>query len=67
MQIVWSSREVMYSTKYPTISANDSPKEICVVPADKNGLPVMKPYIRPITLITSITNVKMAKILKYKQ
>ena len=48
MQIVWSSRTVIYSTKYPTISANDNPKEIWEFPADKNGLPVMKPNISPI-------------------
>jgi len=38
-----------------------------VFPADKIDLPVMKPNIIPIKLKTSITNVNMAKILKYKQ
>jgi hypothetical protein len=57
----------MYSTKYPTIRANASPNETWVFPTDINDLPVMNPYTRPIKLSASITNVKIAKILKYKQ
>jgi len=67
MQIVWSSRAVIYSTKYTVISANDNPDDIIVLPVGKNGFPVRNPYTTPKILSTSITNVKIANSLKYKQ
>lgn len=66
MHIVFNNRLVMYETKYPKAILNVIPREL-LFPYVMNDLPVNMCNKNPINVITSITNEKMAKILKYKQ
>lgn len=66
MHIVFNNRLVMYETKYPKAIVKVTPREL-LFPYVMNDLPVNMCNKNPINVITSITNEKMAKILKYKQ
>ena len=62
--MVYRSLAVKYSTKYPTTTANETPKDNWVLPTDNVFFPVNGNNTRTISDRTNIINVRIVRTLK---